>query len=87
MKIKGVAAIPLDSLPLNAIAKFLRTRDEVDGDVLLTGADKDCYMKIFIKARQIDLLNILKIDEQQFVAQFDLAAEIMMPGAAATGAA
>jgi hypothetical protein len=44
-------------------------------------------MNVFIKASQIDLLNILKIDEQQFVAQFDLAAEIMMPGAAATGAA
>jgi hypothetical protein len=38
-------------------------------------------MKVVIKASHIDLLNVLEIDEQQFVTQFNLLVEIRMPNA------
>jgi hypothetical protein len=83
VKIKGIAAVPLDALPLNSTAKLLRTCNEVDWHTLLARTHKDYDMKVVINASQIDLLNVLKIDEQQFVTQFNLVVEIRMPNAQA----
>jgi hypothetical protein len=80
-KIKGIAAVPLDASPLNSTAKLLRTCNEVDWHTLLARTHKDYDMKVVIKASQIDLLNVLKIDEQQLVTQFNLVVEIRMPNA------
>jgi hypothetical protein len=80
-KIKGIAAFPINASPLNSTAKLLGTCHKVDRHILLARSHKDYDMKVVIKARQIDLLNVLKIDEQQFVTQFDLLVDIRMPNA------
>ncbi len=80
-KIKGISAVPLDASPLDSTAKLLRTCNEVDWHTLLASTHKDYDMIVVIKAGQIDLLNVLKIDEQQFVTQFNLLVEIRMPNA------
>ena len=64
VKIKSVATIAFDSLPFDATTKLLRAGYQVNWNALLTRANEDNHMEIFLKAAQIDLLNILEIDKQ-----------------------
>lgn len=64
VKIKCVATIAFNPLPLYATTKLLRTGYKVNWNTLLTRANEDNHMEIFIKATQIDLLNVLEIDKQ-----------------------
>lgn len=57
----------------------MSTCDKIYGNAFLARPDKDHDVKVVFKATQVNLLNVLKIDKQQFVTQFDLAAEIKMP--------
>ena len=63
VKIKCVATISFDSLPFDAPAKLLRTGYKVNWNALLTRSNEDNHREVFIKAAQIDLLNVLEIDK------------------------
>lgn len=62
MEVQGVAAVALDPLPFDPLAKSLSTRDEFDGNALLPRPDEDKNLEMLVQPGQIDLLDVLEID-------------------------
>jgi len=63
IKIKSIAAISLDTLPLYSISKLLSACDKINRHVLLARTNKNHNMKVVTKATQIDLLNVFEVDQ------------------------
>ncbi len=72
VEVKGIATVTFDPLPFDSVAKLLGARDKIDWNTLLALPDKDNHMEIVNKTGQVNLLNILKIYEQQFTGHFNL---------------
>jgi hypothetical protein len=49
-KVKCIATIALNALPLNTAPKLLRTGNQINWHTLLTCPHKDHHMKVFTKA-------------------------------------
>ena len=64
VKIKGIAAVTLDPLLLNSVAKSLSTSDKIDWHTLLARPDKDSDVDVFPKMGQIYFLNVFEIYEK-----------------------
>ena len=73
VKIEGIVPITLDPLPLEPGTELLGRSNQFDWNSLLAGADENDNVASFVQSRQIDLLHVLEINEQELVSQSDLA--------------
>ena len=81
VKIKRILTVSFDPLPFKSTAKLLRARNETNWNTFLARPRNDYDMIIFVKSRQVELLNVFKIDDQHFMIQICLHINICLPNA------